>query len=158
MKKYFIGVLLVLSTLGYSAEIGAKAALNSKKLTQNEMLTYALQDEYLAKSEYQRAIDAFGNIRPFSNLKKSEEQQIRLLLPLFKKYNVPKVNENEIKDLAVIPSSRKEAINICFQSETNNIAMYDKFLADENLAGDIKVIFSALRNASETDLRSIKKY
>ncbi|MDG2870814.1 hypothetical protein P7M48_24325, partial [Vibrio parahaemolyticus] len=33
--------------------IGAQAALNDKSYTQEEMITYALQDEYLAKAEYE---------------------------------------------------------------------------------------------------------
>lgn len=156
MKKYFIGALFVLSTLGFAAEIGAKAALNSKNLTHNEMLTYALQDEYLAKNEYQKTIDKFGNVRPFSNIEKSEEQHIDLLLPLFEKYKVAKVNEKDIKEQVNAPSSLKEASEACVQAEIDNIAMYNKFLSDKDLPEDMKTVFTYLRNASENHLRAFK--
>lgn len=156
MKKYFISIFFVLSTLGYAAEIGAKAALNSKSLTKHEMLTYALQDEYLAKNEYQKTIDKFGDVRPFSNIEKSEEQHIDLLLPLFEKYNVAKVNENEIKEQVIVSASLKEALEACVQAEIDNIAMYNKFLSDENLPEDMKTVFIHLRDASKNHLRAFK--
>ena len=43
---------------------GAKGALADKDLTINDMLVYAVQDEYLALGEYQAIIEKFGEQRP----------------------------------------------------------------------------------------------
>ena len=150
-------MLFILSTFMYGESIGAKGALSDNNLTQNKMLIYALQDEYLAKNEYEKTIQKFGNVKPFSNIKKSEEQHISWLLPLFEKYKVENVDESKIKEQVQVASSPKEASQICAEAEIDNIAMYNKFLADKNLPDDIKIVFQNLKRASENHLMAFKK-
>lgn len=157
MKKYLILSLFVVSTLAFGEGIGAKGALEDKDLTQHEMLTYALQDEYLAKNEYQATMDKFGNVRPFSNIKMSEEQHIAWLLPLFEKYGVKAVDENEMKEKVHVASSLEEAAEICVGAEVDNIAMYEKFLAQKDLPEDMKAVFINLKAASENHLSAFKR-
>jgi hypothetical protein len=51
-----LGIGIGANNVSYAenAVIGAQAALNDKSYTQEEMITYALQDEYLAKAEYEK--------------------------------------------------------------------------------------------------------
>lgn len=157
MKKYVLGSMFLLSLLAFGEEIGAKGALNDKNLSRDEMLTYALQDEYLAKNEYLKTIEKFGNVRPFFNIVKSEEQHIAMLLPLFLKYGVRTVNEEEMKEQVKVASSLKEAAKICVEAEVDNIAMYQKFLEEKDLPEDIRIAFQNLKAASENHLAAFKR-
>lgn len=62
-----------------SQSFGAKAASEDEKLTVEDMLTYAMQDEYLARREYELIIEKYGQQNPFSNIIKSEEGHISSL-------------------------------------------------------------------------------
>ena len=52
-----------LSLSGY----GSAGALEDENMTLADMLTYAIQDEYLARAEYELIISEYGNVRPFTN-------------------------------------------------------------------------------------------
>lgn len=157
MKKYILGSLFLISLHVFGEGIGAKGALDDKELSKDEMLTYALQDEYLAKNEYLATIEKFGNVRPFSNIVKSEEQHIAMLLPLFLKYGVRTVNEEEMKEQVKVASSLKETAKICVEAEVDNIAMYQKFLEEKDLPEDIRIAFQNLKAASENHLAAFKR-
>lgn len=158
MKGKILTGLLILGTLAFGMEtIGAKGALADMNLTNEEMLTYALQDEYLARNEYKKTMEKFGEVRPFSNIKKSEEQHISMLLPLFEKYSVESVDEEKLKEFTVVAKDLKEAAKICVDAEVDNIAMYDKFLSQKDLPEDIKIVFQQLKKASENHLEAFKR-
>ena len=77
-------ILLLLTNTAYAEELfGAKSAEQSSNLTIQNMLTYAIQDEYLAHAEYKSIIGKYGSIRPFSNIIRAEETHINMLIPLF---------------------------------------------------------------------------
>ena len=73
-----------LSLSGY----GSAGALDDTSLTLADMLTYAIQDEYLARAEYNLILGAYGNVRPFTNIVHAEETHIAALLPLFDAYGI----------------------------------------------------------------------
>ena len=52
------------------------------------MLTYAIQDEYLAKAEYAKITEALGNVRPFANIINAEQTHIVALENLLKTYGI----------------------------------------------------------------------
>jgi len=56
--------------------LGAKAAAADENYTLEEMLTYAIQDEYLAKAEYAAIIDTFDVTRPYTNIIRAENNHI----------------------------------------------------------------------------------
>jgi hypothetical protein len=88
---------------------GAEAAKADSNLTLQDMLTYAIQDEYLARARYSLVIEKFGEQRPFSNIFSAEETHISHLTPLFKKYNVALPADNS-KDYTKVPTSIKKAL------------------------------------------------
>ena len=67
---------------------GSEGALNDTTLSLADMLTYAVQDEYLARAEYDRILTQYGSIRPFTNIIRAEETHIDTLLPLFAEYGI----------------------------------------------------------------------
>ncbi|QLY40500.1 DUF2202 domain-containing protein [Hujiaoplasma nucleasis] len=121
-----------------------------------EMLNFAIQDEYLAKSEYEAIINEFGEVRPFINIVEAEQQHINLLLPLFEKYGI-EVPEDNSAEKVVIPESITSAIATGIEAEKVNIAMYELFLSQDNLDQDVRDVFEYLLQASENHLSAFSK-
>lgn len=134
---------------------GAEAAKADTELTLEDMLTYAIQDEYLAKSRYSLVIEKFGEQRPFSNIVSAEVTHINHLTPLFKKYNITLPPDNS-KDYVKIPTSIKESLETGAQGEIENIAMYEISLK-QTIPNDVKTVFTLLRNASQNHLQAFKR-
>lgn len=160
MKRKISFILLLSGILalcynGFAADFyGAKGAAQSSELTLEQMLVYAIQDEYLAHAEYEYIINKYGSIRPFSNIIKAEETHIDMLKPLFAKYGFQQP-EDSAKDHVLIPKDLKHAFETGVQAEIDNIAMYEKFLS-KNIPDDVKSVFQSLKNASENHLRAFK--
>lgn len=135
--------------------VGAKAAAADNAPTVEEMLTYAIQDELLAKAEYNAILDAYGNQRVFSNILRAEETHIALLKPLLSDYAIPVAVEDGLPN-PLLPTSLKEAYAIGVQAEIDNIAMYEDFL-EKDLPADVKAVFVRLMNASKSHLKAFER-
>ena len=139
-----------LSLAGY----GSEGALDDEALTLADMLTYAIQDEYLARAEYDWIIGSFGSVRPFTNIMRAEETHIEALLPLFEAYGIASpADEGESHTAAV--ASLTEAYQAGVNAEVNNIAMYETFL-DQDLPDNVRAVFESLMRASENHLRAFQ--
>lgn len=136
-------------------DYGAKGAMESDEFTLEEMLSYAIQDEYLARQEYESIIDEFGEIRPFSNIIRAEETHIEWLTELYEAYGLI-IPEDTSKDYVMVPENLADTYPIGVQAEVDNIAMYDIFLK-QDLPDDIKEVFIALRDASKNHLAAFEK-
>ena len=162
IRYKMIFLLTVFAFLGISAfrgfaessDYGAKGALKQSDLGLDMMLAYAIQDEYLAKGEYELIMSRYGTIRPFSNIVKSEEQHVRFLVDLFNTHGFS-VPEDIAKDHVVLPQNLKSALGTGVQAEIENIAMYEAFLKQE-LPADVRHVFERLKSASENHLRAFK--
>lgn len=131
---------------------GATGALEDQNTTLEEMLTYAIQDEYTALAEYNLIMNTYGNIRPFSSIARAETTHISLLEPLFKTYGI-EIPVNESSQIVELPESLTEAYKAGVDAEVLNIAMYESFLK-EDLPSDVAAVFQSLKNASENHLRA----
>lgn len=142
-------------SLAAKATTGATAALKDTSYTLEEMLVYAVEDEYLAQAEYAAIIEKFGTQKPYSNIIKAEATHIKLLLPLLEanKVTVPKKDWNA---LIVVPKTITESHKAAVTAEKNNIAMYEKFLK-QDLPADVKDVFERLLNASKKHLISFQR-
>ncbi len=128
----------------------------SKVYTVEEMLQYAIADEYRALAEYQAIIETFGEIRPFTNIVKAEQAHISLLLPLFETYGVT-VPEDNGSSYVVIPETISSAIATGKEAEIANIALYEQFLSQDNLPDDVRDVFESLVQASESHLAAFSR-
>lgn len=135
-------------------KIGALAAKEDTTLTKEKMLIYSIQDEYLAKKEYELIMDKYGSQKPFSNIIEAEKNHISQLTELFNTYKI-NIPEDNSKDYAVLPNSLDNAYKAGVTAEIDNIAMYDRFLK-EDLPQDIKDTFVALRDASKKHLAAFQ--
>lgn len=134
---------------------GAAALVEGQTYTNEQMLTYAIQDEYLAQGEYKAIIEVYGDVKPFTNIIEAEATHIARLLPLFATYSIP-VPEDKSQEYTVVPASLQVAYETGVTAEVHNIAMYESFLKQENLPEDIKLVFEALKKASESHLEAFQ--
>ena len=162
MKKLIILLLstVIFTPFNFASETGnygasGAAKLSVKKITIPRMLTFALEDEYLAKGEYQKIMNKFGKVRPFSNIIEAEKRHISMLLPLFKKYKVT-VPPDRGLELAVIPATFSETFPIGVKAEEVNIAMYQRFLK-QKLPKDVKNAFQRLLSGSQNHLAAFSR-
>jgi len=157
MKKFLIATLLIglIATSGFAAEApGSAGALTQESFTIEEMLHYAIQDEWMAEVEYAALMEEFGVARPFSNIREAELTHIDALLPLFETYGI---ELPEKPDHVAIPDTLAETYQIGVDAEIANIAMYEKFLDDDSLPADIAAVFTRLMNASENHLKAFER-
>jgi hypothetical protein len=150
-----ICIVMALGAHVYAEELfGAKGAQQSSDPTLEQMLTYAIQDEYLARAEYRFIINEYGSVRPFSNIIQAEEQHINMLVPLFTTYGFA-VPEDNAEEHIVVPKDLKEALETGVQAEIDNIGMYETFLK-KSLPEDVRDVFERLKNASGNHLQAFR--
>lgn len=150
-----LALLMPLIALG-ETPFGAAALSEGKTYTVEEMLTYAIQDEYLARAEYKVIMDAYGEQRPFINIMKAEGVHVQRLLPLFTAHGVT-VPEDTALEHTVKPDSLAAAYEAGVTAEVNNIAMYEAFLKQSDLPDDVRAVFEALTRASGNHLRAFEQ-
>lgn len=171
MKKWifglsFIGLLalgITYVSLGVFAEPanydGVALSLETDEFGEyslEDMLTAALLDEYLAQATYEQIINTYGDVKPFTKIVLAEQQHINLLLPLFETYGIS-VPENQAASQVVLPDSIASALATGVEAEKANIAMYEAFLAQDNLNDDVRSVFELLKTASEHHLAAFSK-
>lgn len=126
---------------------GAEAAIADTDLTLEDMITYALQDEYLALETYEAVVDAYGEVHPFTRLIVAETMHAEALVDLAAVYGITPI-ENTADALVVLPETLDLAYETLLAAEATNIAMYESFLAVEDLPDDVELVFTQLRDAS----------
>lgn len=150
-----LALLLPAASLAEDA-YGAAAVKPGETYTLEQMLTYAIQDEYLAQAEYQAFVKAFGPDTPFSNFKRAEGVHIARLTQLFEAHGLP-LPENNAAQMVQVPATLQLAFEEEVGLEAQNIAMYEAFLQQEDLPEDVKLAFTALRNASQNHLAAAQR-
>lgn len=135
---------------------GATAVSENQTYTIEEMLTYAIEDEYMAQAAYTAIMDEYGTVRPFSSIAKAEATHIELLLPLFETYGVS-VPENDAAERITLPASLAASFDAGVAGEIENITIYEQFLQTEDLPDDVSSVFERLIVASEKHLAAFER-
>jgi len=139
---------------------GARAAALDSAPDIEDMLRYAIEDEYLARAEYLAIMGRFGAARPFSNIVKAEEAHIAWLAEIYATRGVS-VPADKAASIVSVPASIRDALQAGIQAEIDNIAMYDSFLASAvvGLPGNatIRALFVRLRDASKNHLSAFRQ-
>lgn len=133
---------------------GSGAANQDSNLTVEKMLRYALEDEYIKRTRYELISEKFKIEEPFYSMSKSETCSILKLITLFSKYDVPVPSDKSLEYIKT-PKTLLEGYNLSIKGEESNIIMYDKFLQDNNLNEDIKVVFTKLKNISRENIEAL---
>ena len=133
----------------------AGAILYGEDLSIEQMMTYAIQDEYLARQTYEDIMAEYGEVTPFSNIIEAEVYHIELLTALFDTYGYTLPEDNAAAYVAA-PRSFEEALQAGVVAEEDNIAMYTTFL-EYDLPDDVRGVFEDLRAASENHLAAFER-
>ena len=145
---------------GTLAVYGAAAARADSSLTIESMLTYAIQDEYLARAEYTAIMAKFGQSAPYANIKKAEDQHIAWLKDIFASLKLAAPGDDAGAYIQA-PSTLRDAAQAGVQAEIDNIAMYERFLSQAVLRdlryGAVADLFARLRNASRNHLAAFQR-
>jgi len=150
-----LGVALPVRAADDSYGAAGAARLADEELTLAKMLSLAIEDEYLARGEYKKVIETFGERQPFTNIIKAEEKHISWLRPLFTKHDVVPPLDRGL-ELAKVPPTFAETFQIGVDAEIANIAMYERFLK-KDLPADVRDVFNRLLAGSKNHLASFKK-
>lgn len=162
MKRFLKAITLTLAlamlpVLALADGAFGSAAVNEgRTYTLEDMLTYALQDEYMAKTEYEAIQAAFGVNNPYANIMRAEMTHQELLLPLFETYGFP-VPADTSADHVVIPATLPESYQLGVEAEIANIAMYQAFLKQDNVPQDVRSAFDDLIRASQSHLEAFTR-
>lgn len=123
--------------------------------TLQEMLTYAIENKYKARAEYELIIGKMDGDRPFTNIVKSEETHIALLKTLFEAHDI-QMPEGDAGEHVLLPDTIDKALEIGVRAEIENIAMYEKFLS-QDLTEDVESVFERLKSAFQNHLEAFKR-
>lgn len=114
-----------------------------------EALIEAINDEYKAHALYEKTIEKFGAVRPFSMIIRSEEQHISSLKALFDKYGLEIPEDNWYTKVSPEETLQKTC-QLGVDAEIENAKLYrEKLLPMVSEYEDIKLVFTNLMNASQ---------
>jgi hypothetical protein len=113
----------------------------------NGYLTAAINDEYRAQDTYENVMTRIGQVRPFVNIKRAEEQHISLLVNLFNTYGLP-VPGDTVGGFAA-PATLAEACALGVEAEIANVQLYDSLLNGTANYPDVQSVFRQLQSASQ---------
>jgi rubrerythrin len=135
---------------------GSAAVADGQTYTLEQMLTFAIQDEYAAQAEYRLILAAYGENNAFANIIDAEATHIEELTALFAAYGYA-LPANDAADRVSLPATLEEAYQTGVSAENANIAMYQNFLAQAGLPSDVRDVFADLQNASESHLTAFTR-
>ncbi len=161
MKTALILVMLALFALAPALSLaeeaaGSAATADGQTYTVEQMLTYALQDEYAARAAYTAILAAFGDGAPFANTLRAEGTHVAELLALFAAYGLAAPADTAAGTVTA-PATLAEAYAAGVAAETANIAMYARFLAQADLPADVHAAFTVLSNASQNHMAAFTR-
>ena len=106
-----------------------------------------LTDELTALAVYNGVIEQFGEVRPFVNIMRSEQQHADAWLFMYERYglDVPNAPTVEVPTFATLA----DACQLSVDAEIANAALYDEQMSAFADYPDLAQVATALRNASE---------
>jgi hypothetical protein len=114
-----------------------------------EALVEAINDEYKAHALYEKIIEKFGFVKPFSMIIRAEEQHISSLKSLFDKYGLENP-KNDWANKVSVEGTLQQECQVGVDAEIANAKLYkDKLLPMVSGYEDIKLVFTNLMNASQ---------
>jgi len=112
-----------------------------------DALAEAIQDEYHAEAVYQGVIADFGQVWPFANIIRAEQNHASALATLFRARGL--ALPERAWTIGNVPrfSSLQSACSAAAAAEVANVAVYDRYLG-ESLPDDVRRVFTNNRAAS----------
>jgi len=128
-------------------DYGHWGALYPHQYDLHKALIYAIQDEHLARAEYQYINSRFSSPPAFRGIVNAEAMHISALANLFNQQGWP-LPPNTAGQYLISVRTLSEAYAVGVQAEIENIAMYNRFLSRNDLPANWRTVFTNLRDAS----------
>ncbi|MBP2851086.1 MULTISPECIES: ferritin-like domain-containing protein [Dickeya] len=116
-------------------------------------LQTALYHEYHTEALYAAAIEKFGQVAPFNNIMRAEQNHAHALAQLMQNHGMsvpPNTLSGSTEMKNTLPATLKEACKMGVDAEIANQALYDKTLLPAvSSHQDITLVFQRLRDASQ---------
>jgi hypothetical protein len=122
-------------------------SLTDLSASEIKALHLALEDECKAWSTYDQVIADFGKVRPFTNIRRADENHIAALVALFQRYGLA-VPINDWPGNVATFDTLDQACEAGVQAEIDNAALYDQLVSMVDNP-DIVQVFTALQQASQ---------
>ncbi|NLC32362.1 MAG: hypothetical protein GX781_03595 [Clostridiales bacterium] len=155
-KIVLMGLMLalVLQTAAMAQDDAGKAAIPAPQAyTNQEMLTYAIEDAYLSQAKYQAYQEAYGENQVFSRLLQAGDNQLARLEALFDTYGYA-LPENTAAVSVQVPQTLELAYLDNLSLAIQNTGMYKTFLSQSDLPDDLKLVLTALMRVSQNHARA----
>lgn len=153
MKRIITAILALTLLLSLSITGGLAQAEVAAATSVQQMITTALQDEINTQATYNKILETYTDAMPFKALVRAEGMHIMILNRLAGAYNVP----TDLSAVAAeVPATIEETLALGIKAEQDNIAIYEKFLAEESLPQDVRFAFQRLMMASQNHLRALQ--
>lgn len=142
-------VVLIAAVLFLSGGLLNQVFAQSSVLNDGEIngLHRALDDEYHAWAVYDQVIQDFGEVRPFINIRKAEQNHIDAVIRLFDFYGI-EIPDNSWIDNVSRFSTLQEACAAAVEAELVNRDLYTDLFATTNRDNILRV-YENLQRASE---------
>lgn len=124
----------------------ANAVAPSEELV--DLMIDGIMDEYYAYLTYDAIIENFGEVWPFTNIQRAEQQHIDAWAFIFTRYGL-EVPAEPTDFIAPTFESVEAACVAGAEAEIANFALYDTMFEAFSAYPDIQQVVLALRNASE---------
>ena len=114
--------------------------------TMDEMMSMAMADAYARQAAYAAYAEAFPDSKSITGI--DLDAEIVLLEMLLKANDVAlPASETDV----TVPETKTEAYQAIATAESDALAMYKSFLAQESLAADAKIVFSSVAQSVRSD-------
>lgn len=114
---------------------------------EKQALNSAIDEERMAKAIYEKVVETFGPISPFSWIIGDEQCHINRVARLLTKYGLPIPPDRWAGNVLLEFTSKQQACEVGAQAEFDNAAFYDTMIPQVS-HDDIASAFSMLRDVS----------
>lgn len=121
---------------------GAESARTDNNLTLEKMIKYAIQDEYLQRARYEYVEKEYSEENFLTTLMKEENIHVYRMLRLLSKHKIAVPGDRSNEFFFKFPKTLEDAFVLLIKSEKDSIAMYEKFLQQNQVTEEVKIVFT----------------
>jgi len=114
---------------------------------EKQALNKAIDEEYYAKAVYEKVMDTFGPISPFTWITRDEQMHVNWVAKLLVKYGLPVPPDGWSGNIALEFTSKQQACLVGAEAESYNAGVYDEMIPQISHT-DIVSTFIKLRDVS----------
>jgi hypothetical protein len=136
---------------------GAESARTDNSLTLESMIKYAIQDEYLQRARYEYVEKNYKEQSFLIPITRDENIHVYRMLVLLSKYKIAIPSDKSNEFFFKFPKTLEASFALLIKSESDSLAMYEKFLEQTEVPEEVKLEFTKQRDDSKVHLGILKE-